>query len=107
MYRPAAGSIQLDEVCLDEFDVESWRRRTTAAFQDFVRFELLIGESVGVGDLPRIGDEQAIRTALDRAHGTDVLDSLPEGLGTPLGRSLTNGRDLSGGQWQKVALGRR
>ena len=106
MYRPTAGSIQLNEVSLDELDVESWRRRTTAAFQDFVRFELLIGESVGVGDLPRIGDEQAIRTALDRAHGTDALDSLPDGLGTPLGRSLANGRDLSGGQWQKVALGR-
>lgn len=93
-------------VPLDEPDVESWRRRTTAAFQDFVRFGLLIGESVGVGDLPRIGDEQAIRPALDRAHGTGALDSLPDGLGTPLGRSLTNGRDLSGGQWQKVALGR-
>jgi ATP-binding cassette subfamily B protein len=106
MYRPTAGSIQLDEVSLDELDVEAWRRRTTAAFQDFVRFELLIGESVGVGDLPRIADEQAIRTALDRAHGTDALDGLPDGLGTPLGRSLANGRDLSGGQWQKVALGR-
>lgn len=85
--------------------MESWRQRTTAAFQDFVRFELPIGESVGVGNLPRIGDEHAIRTALDRAHGTDALDSLPDGLSTPLGRSLTNGRDLSGGQWQKVALG--
>ncbi|MGH3206985.1 MAG: ATP-binding cassette domain-containing protein, partial [Trebonia sp.] len=43
MYRPTAGSIQLDEISLDELDVESWRRRTTAAFQDFVRFELIIG----------------------------------------------------------------
>ena len=94
MYRPTAGSIQLNGVSLNEVDMESWRRRTTAAFQDFVRFELLIGESVGVGDLPRIGDEQAIRTALDRAHGTDALDSLPDGLGTPVGRSQANGRDF-------------
>jgi ATP-binding cassette subfamily B protein len=106
MYRPTAGSIHIDEVSLDELGLENWRRRTTAAFQDFVRFELLVGEAVGVGDLPRVGDEPGILAALERAHGTDALDNLPDGLGTPLGRSLTNGRDLSGGQWQKVALGR-
>jgi ATP-binding cassette, subfamily B, bacterial len=64
------------------------------------------GEAVGVGDLPRIGNEPAIRAALERAHGTDTLDGLPDGLRTPLGRSLPDGRDLSGGQWQKLALGR-
>ena len=106
MYRPTAGSIRIDDTPLDEFDLESWRRRTTAAFQDFVRFELLAGEAVGIGDLPRIGDESAILAALERAHGADALDSLPDGLRTPLGRSLPDGRDLSGGQWQKVALGR-
>jgi len=106
MYRPTAGSIDIDGTSLDEFDLENWRRRTTAAFQDFVRFELLAGEAVGVGDLPRIGDEPAILAALERAHGADALDNLPDGLRTPLGRSLPDGRDLSGGQWQKVALGR-
>ena len=106
MYQPTAGSIHIDDTSLDELDLENWRRRTTAAFQDFVRFELLAGEAVGVGDLPRIGDEPAILAALDRAHGTDALDNLPHGLRTPLGRSLPDGRDLSGGQWQKVALGR-
>jgi ATP-binding cassette subfamily B protein len=106
MYRPTAGSIHIDGTSLDEFDLESWRRRTTAAFQDFVRFELLAGEAVGVGDLPRIGDEAAILAALERAHGADAVDNLPDGLRTPLGRSLPDGRDLSGGQWQKVALGR-
>ena len=106
MYRPTAGSIHIDDTPLDDVDLESWRQRTTAAFQDFVRFELLAGEAVGVGDLPRIGDEPAILAALERAHGADALDSLPDGLRTPLGRSLPDGRDLSGGQWQKVALGR-
>jgi ATP-binding cassette, subfamily B, bacterial len=106
MYRPTAGSIHVDDTSLDEFDLENWRRRTTAAFQDFVRFELPAGHAVGVGDLPRIGDEAAILAALDRAHGTDAIDNLPDGLRTPLGRSLPDGRDLSGGQWQKLALGR-
>jgi ATP-binding cassette, subfamily B, bacterial len=106
MYQPTAGSIHIDGTSLHELDLESWRRRTTAAFQDFVRFELLFGEAVGVGDLPRIGDEPAILAALERAHGADALDNLPDGLRTPLGRSLPDGRDLSGGQWQKVALGR-
>ena len=106
MYRPTAGSIHIDDTSLDELELDNWRRRTTAAFQDFVRFELLVGEAVGVGDLPRIGDEPAILAALERAHGTDALDNLPDGLRTPVGRSLPDGRDLSGGQWQKVALGR-
>lgn len=106
MYRPAAGSIHVDDTPLDELDLEAWRRRTTAAFQDFVRFELLAGEAVGVGDLPRLGDEPAIVAALERAHGADLVEGLPDGLRTPLGRSLPGGRDLSGGQWQKVALGR-
>jgi ATP-binding cassette, subfamily B, bacterial len=106
MYQPTAGSIFVDDVPLAEFDTEAWRHRATAAFQDFVRFELPAGESVGIGDLPRMADDAAVLAALGRAHGADVVDGLPDGLRTPLGRSLPDGRDLSGGQWQKVALGR-
>jgi ATP-binding cassette, subfamily B, bacterial len=106
MYQPTAGSITVDDVPLREFDTESWRRRTTAAFQDFVRFELPAGEAVGIGDLPRVADDAAVVAALERAHGADLVAGLPDGLRTPLGRSLPKGRDLSGGQWQKLALGR-
>ena len=106
MYQPTAGIITVDGVPLGEFDIETWRHRTTAAFQDFVRFELPAGEAVGIGDLPRKTDDGAVVAALERAHGADLVDGLPDGLRTPLGRSLPNGRDLSGGQWQKVALGR-
>jgi len=106
MYQPTAGSICVDDVPLGEFDVGTWRHRTTAAFQDFFRFELEAGEAVGIGDLPRMADDAAVVAALERAHGADLVDGLPDGLRTPLGRSLPNGRDLSGGQWQKVALGR-
>jgi len=82
------------------------RERTAAAFQDFVRFELLAAEAVGVGDLPRISQPAALESALERADATAVAASLPEGLDTRLGRSFTGGQELSGGQWQRLALAR-
>jgi len=106
MYEPTRGRITVDGTDLSEFDAVSWRERISAAFQDFVRFELLLGESVGVGDLPNMSDQEAVSAALRRASAEDVPASLDEGLGTPLGRSWPSGRDLSGGQWQKLAVGR-
>jgi ATP-binding cassette subfamily B protein len=106
MYHPTTGRILLDDLDLAEVDRTEWRGRTTAAFQDFVKWQLLAGQTVGIGDLPRIADDEAVRTALDRAAGTGVLQELPAGLETPLGKSFIGGTDLSGGQWQKLALGR-
>jgi len=106
MYQPTAGQVLLDGVPLAGFDLAAWRERTAATFQDFVRFELLAGETVGVGDLPRIDTEQALATALHRADATTVTDALPDGLATRLGRSFSGGQDLSGGQWQRLALAR-
>ncbi|ANS70551.1 ABC-type multidrug transport system, ATPase and permease component [Streptomyces lincolnensis] len=106
LYRPTAGSILVDGVDLRRIPPEAWRARTAAAFQDFVRYEFTVRHAVGVGDLPRAGSEEAVRTALARARAAGVLDALPEGLATRLGRSYTNGAELSGGQWQKLALGR-
>jgi len=106
MYQPTNGSITVDDTDLASLDVSEWRLRTTAAFQDFASFQLHVGETVGTGDLPRVDDEEAIVTALDRAQATDVVASLPDGLRTPLGWSMKGGRELSGGQWQKLALGR-
>ncbi len=106
MYRPTAGRILLDGHDLTGIDRADWRSRTAAAFQDFVKWQLLAGQTVGIGDLPRITDEPALHTALDRAAGTGVVEQLPAGLETPLGKSFVGGTDLSGGQWQKLALGR-
>lgn len=106
MYEPTGGRITVDGVDLRELDAADWRAHTSAAFQDFVRFELPLGKSVGVGDLPRYTDEEAISTALRRASADDVLAGLDEGLGTPLGTTMAGGRNLSSGQWQKLALGR-
>lgn len=106
MYEPTGGRVTVDGVDLSEFDAAGWRRRISAAFQDFVRFELPLGESVGIGDLPNASDREAISAALRRAGAEDVVTGLDEGLETPLGHSMPNGRDLSGGQWQKLAVGR-
>jgi ATP-binding cassette subfamily B protein len=106
MYRPTAGEVLLDGIPLADIDLGAWRRRTAATFQDFVRFELLAGEAVGVGDLARLDQVPALRAALRRADATAVTDALPDGLDTRLGRSFTGGHELSGGQWQRLALAR-
>jgi ATP-binding cassette subfamily B protein len=106
MYQPTAGQVLLDGVPLAGLDLAAWRERTAATFQDFVRFELLAAEAVGVGDLPRMAEPAALSEALERADATAVAAAWPEGLDTRLGRSFTGGQELSGGQWQRLALAR-
>ncbi len=84
----------------------AWRQRMAGAFQDFVRFELPAQSSVGLGDLARVDDPAAVTGAVVRAGAVDVIERLPEGLSTQLGPSWPGGVDLSGGQWQKLALAR-
>ncbi|MFD8722482.1 ATP-binding cassette domain-containing protein, partial [Streptomyces sp. NPDC059629] len=109
LYRPMPGTITLDGHDVAEFPLEDWYGRIAAGFQDFARYEFTAAQNVGVGDLPRIADTEAVLGALDRAGARDVVASLPDGLATGLGSadpSVHGGRDLSGGQWQKLALGR-
>jgi ABC-type multidrug transport system fused ATPase/permease subunit len=106
MYRPSTGKVLVDGRDLAGVDPDEWRRRTTASFQDFVNYSLRAGETVGIGDLPHLDDTAAVFDALERAEAADLAASLPEGLDTPLGWSFPDGRDLSGGQWQKLALAR-
>ena len=105
-YEPTSGAITVDGVDLATIDPARWRERTAAAFQDFVRFETTARESVGVGDLPRAADPAAVPAAVDRADAQRVVDSLPDGLDTHLGKAYEDGAELSGGQWQRVALSR-
>jgi ATP-binding cassette subfamily B protein len=105
-YDPSSGRLAVDGVDLARIDPEAWRRRVAVGFQDFVRFELEAAESVGVGDLERLDDRAAVESAVERAAAVDVVESLPQGLDTPLGASIPGGRELSGGQWQKLALAR-
>lgn len=106
MYMPDSGSVEVDDVPLREVDPAAWRTRATAAFQDFARLHLPVRHTVGVGDLPRLDDTDAVAGALDRAGATSVAEKLPDGLDTLVGSTYTGGHGLSGGQWQKLALGR-
>ncbi len=105
-YEPTEGAIRVDGVDLRRIHPEAWRTRLSAGFQDFAKLELLAREAVGVGDVERGDDDGAVRLALERAQAGEVVDVLPQGLATQLGPSWDDGVDLSGGQWQKLALGR-
>jgi len=105
-YEVSSGVIEIDGIDLRRFPLEAWRERIAAGFQDFTRFEFLARETVGVGDLPRITEDDAVREALQRARGDELLDRLADGLDTQLGKQNADGTELSGGQWQKLALGR-
>ncbi|MCA1696837.1 MAG: ABC transporter ATP-binding protein/permease, partial [Actinobacteria bacterium] len=105
-YEPSNGVITVDGIALSRIEVDEWRQRISAGFQDFTRFELRAGQTIGIGDVPFIDDSQAVTTALERAASTNVLPALPDGLDTQLGTSFDSGVELSGGQWQKLALAR-
>jgi ATP-binding cassette subfamily B protein len=106
MYEPTAGRILIDGVDLASLDIDEWRAVCTATFQDFARFELRAGSTVGLGYLPQLDDDAAATTAIVRSGGADLLEALDDGLDTLLGRSFEGGRELSGGQWQKLAVAR-
>ena len=106
MYEPSSGSILLDDVPLARVPASEWRARLAGAFQDFFRFEFRAGHTVGLGDLPRLDDEPAVVTAIDRAGAGDAIIRLTSGLNTQLGPTWPGGVELSFGQWQKLALAR-
>jgi ABC-type multidrug transport system fused ATPase/permease subunit len=104
-YRPSSGRILIDDTDMAEIAPADWRARIGGAFQDFTNFETPMHESVGLGDLPHLGDQERAAAALARAGGTDLAKLNPQGLDVMLGKKW-GGIDLSGGQWQKLALGR-
>jgi ATP-binding cassette, subfamily B, bacterial len=106
LYGPTSGAIYLDDVPLASIAHDSWRERCTAAFQDFARFGLPAVESVGVADLPELSSQPLALAALDRAGAAGLEAQLPDGLSTYVGGPYVGGHNLSGGQWQKLALGR-
>jgi ATP-binding cassette subfamily B protein len=106
LYQPSRGRILVDGIDLARMPVDEWRSRLAGAFQDFFRFEFTARRSIGVGDVPRLDDEKAVRAAVDRAGADDVIARLAEGLETQLGPTWPGGVDVSFGQWQKLALAR-
>jgi ATP-binding cassette subfamily B protein len=106
LYEPTAGRIWVDDAELSRMPTDEWRKRLAGAFQDFFRFEFRARHCVGVGDVPRMDDEPAVATAVQRAGAGNMVGGLAAGLETQLGPTWPQGVDVSFGQWQMLALAR-
>ncbi|HET8649805.1 MAG TPA: ABC transporter ATP-binding protein [Gemmatimonadales bacterium] len=106
LYDPTEGRILLDGVDLRDYSVESLRQNIGVIFQDFVRYDFTLTENIAVGDIDRREEEPAIRSAAERSLADSVARRLPAEYAQMLGRRFDGGVDLSGGEWQKVALAR-
>ncbi len=106
LYAPTSGRILLDGKDLAEWDETALRDRIGVIFQDFVRYQMLVGENVGAGDERHFEDEARWREAAAKGRASEFVETLPGGYYTQLGKWFRDGRELSGGQWQKIALSR-
>jgi ATP-binding cassette subfamily B protein len=106
LYRPTRGRILLDGLDLQEWDETTLRQRIGVIFQDFARYQMLVGENIGAGDVRAFDDETRWRSAAVQGLAAEFVEALPGGYHTQLGKWFKDGRELSGGQWQKIALAR-
>jgi ATP-binding cassette subfamily B protein len=106
LYDPTEGQILLDGVDLRDYDPRELHQRIGVIFQDFVRYHLAASENVGFGQIEALSDRPRIELAAAKSGADPVIRALPEGYETTLGRWFSKGRDLSGGEWQKIALAR-
>ncbi len=106
LYEPTEGSIILDGKDLRNWDRDALQRRFGVLFQDFNQYQLTVRENVALGSVAHRDDEPRVARALERGGASELVSALPQGLDTPLGHWFKDGAELSGGQWQKVALSR-
>ena len=106
LYTPNSGRILLDGLDLQEWDILVLHQRISVIFQDFVRYQLTVGENVGVGDVEHLEDSSQWETAAQKGMAKPFIETMPAGFHTQLGRWFKGGTELSGGQWQKIALSR-
>ena len=106
LYIPSSGRILLDGVDLNDWDIDVLRKRIGVIFQNFVQYQFTVGENVGVGDVDRLNDDQEWEIASEKGMAKPFINNMPKKFGTQLGRWFKGGQELSGGQWQKIALSR-
>ena len=106
LYHPTQGRILLDGSDLRDWSTQALRERTGVIFQDFVRYQLQVGENLGVGDTHAFNDQERWQNAARHGMADEFITRMASGYKTQLGRWFKNGQELSGGQWQKIALSR-
>ena len=106
LYVPSDGRILLDGVDLNDWDIDVLRKRIGVIFQNFVQYQFTVGENVGVGDVEHLDDQQEWELASEKGMAKPFINNMPQGFGTQLGKWFKGGQELSGGQWQKIALSR-
>jgi ATP-binding cassette subfamily B protein len=106
LYQPDSGRILLDGMDLEDWPEDALRQRVGVIFQDFARYQFLVGENIGAGDVRFFDDEEQWQEAAKKGMADEIVADLPEGYQTQLGKWFKGGQELSGGQWQKIALAR-
>lgn len=106
LYDPTEGRILLDGRDLREWDEAALCDRIGVIFQDYVRYQMLVGENIGIGDVSAFDEQPRWQEAAEKGMAAQIIDGLPLGYSTQLGKWFKGGRELSGGQWQAIALSR-
>ena len=106
LYRPSKGKIYLEGLDLEEWDIEALRKKIGVIFQDFARYQLVVGENIGIGDADEMDLESRVEKAAIKGMADKFIKDLPHSYATQLGTWFKDGKELSGGQWQKIALSR-
>ena len=105
-YKPTEGQILLDGKDIQDFDEAEYQALFGVIFQDFIKYDFNVRDNIAVGDIKKIEDKSAIQSAAELSLADDFITDMPKGYDQQLGRRFTKGKDLSGGQWQKIALAR-
>jgi len=105
-YEPTEGEILLDDIPVKEYNQSQYQQYFGVIFQDFVKFELTLRENIAMGEIEEIGNQNRIDSAAQKSLANEVISDMPRGYDQQLGKRFKQGKDLSGGQWQKIAIAR-
>jgi ATP-binding cassette subfamily B protein len=106
LYDPTSGIIRLDGIDLKDYNAADLQGQTSVIFQDFIKYQLNAKENIGTGNIGALSELETIKVAAEKSLANTVIEELPDKYDQMIGRRFHNGIDLSGGQWQKIALGR-
>ncbi|CCF16797.1 ABC transporter family protein [Brevibacillus laterosporus GI-9] len=106
LYQPTEGEILYNGKSIYDYEEDEWRRKISAVFQDFIKYELPVKENIGLGNFQKANDESAILTACKLAGADKMIKQFPQQLNTQLGKIFADGYQISGGQWQRIAISR-